>query len=94
MTVVEIPDDLQCLELVLGGKTVAALCLDRSSSEYEHMHKSILCLYVELVFGRSPRGFDGGMDTAAGIEYVEVSYAMKLLRKLVLAPSSKYEMRV
>ncbi len=91
---VQITDDLQRLELVLGGKTVAALGFHRRGAEAHHLIKRLGSLVAQLLFRGAAGGVGRGLDAAAGILDLQIGRAVELEPQLVLPPAAEDEMGV
>ena len=91
---VEVADHTQRLELMLGGKTVAALGLAGGRAEGHHLIESLRCLCGQFLLGGSARGVGGGLDAAAGILDLEIGLTVELHAQLVLPPAAENKVRM
>ena len=94
VVIVEVLDDLERLELVLGGKAVAALGLDRGGAEAHHLVERLGGLGGELLLAGLTGGVRRGLDAAARVLNVEIACAVELETQLVLAPAAEDEVGV
>lgn len=94
VVIVEILDDLKRLELVLGGKTVAALGLDRGGTKAHHLVECLGGLAAQLLNACLAGGVGGGLNAAAGVLDLEIGLAVELHAQLVLAPAAEDEVGV
>ena len=94
VVIVEILDDLKCLELVLGGKTVAALGLDRGGAKAHHLVECLGGLAAQLLNACLAGSVGGGLNAAAGVLDLEIGLAVELHAQLVLAPAAEDEVGV
>ena len=91
---VEVADHTQRLELMLGGKTVAALGLAGGRAEGHHLVERLRRLGGQLLLGGSARGVGGGLDAAAGVLNFEVGLAVQLHAQLILPPAAENKVRM
>lgn len=89
MVIVEVLDDLERLELMLGGKAVAALGLDRGGAEAHHLVERLGGLGGELLLAGLTGGVRRGLDAAARVLNVEIACAVELETQLVLRQPPK-----
>ena len=92
VTVIEILNDLQCLELMLGSKAIAALGFHSGGAKRHHLIQRQSCLGGQFLFGCLSGSIGGRLDTTAGILNFQVSLAMELHSQLILAPAAKNQM--
>ena len=89
MAVVQVLDDLQSLQLVLGSQTVAALGLHGGGTQAQHLVQSLGGLLGQLLLGGAAGGVGGGLDAAAGVLDLQIGLAVQLHAQLVLAPAAE-----
>ncbi len=94
MALVKVLDDLERLELVLGGKAVAALCLHGRGAEAQHLVERLLRLAGKLLLAGLARGVRRGLDAAACVLNIKIARAVQLEPQLVLPPATENEVRV
>ena len=91
---VEVTDDLQRREFMLGRKTVAALGLAGGRTEVHHLVKRLGSLGSQLLLARLAGGVGGRLDAAAGVLDLKVGLAVELHTQLILAPAAENKMRM
>ena len=79
---------------MLGGKTVAALGLDRGGAEAHDLVERLGGLGGELLLAGLTGGVGGGLDAAARVLDVEIACAVELETQLILAPAAEDEVGV
>ena len=94
MPLIQILNDLQRLQLVLGSQAVAALGFHGGSAEGHHFIQRQSRLGGQLLFGSLPSGIGGGLDAAAGILNLQIGLAVELHTQLILTPTAKNQMGV
>ena len=94
VVVVQVLDDLQGLQLVVGGQTVAALGLHGGHAKAHHLVQSLGGLLGQLLLGGLAGGVGGGLDAAAGVLDLQIGLAMELHAQLVLTPAAENQVGV
>ena len=94
VAVVEILNDLQCLQLMFGCKPVSTFCLHCGSTKAHHFIQCLGSLLGQLLLGCLSGGVGGGLNATACILNFQIGFAVEFHTQLILTPATKNQVSV